>query len=118
REVVPPLVLPKGVGAPLVAIGVGDKPTAATLRDSAAAFTRAAGKRAHLATNLADADGIDAGTAGRAVTEGALLADYRYVGQKSDQSSVSKLQSLSLVVGQSDERDASRRTLQGARHAQ
>ena len=78
------LVLPNGGGATLVAVGVDEKPTAATLRDAAAAFTRAAGKRAHVATNLAAVDGVDAASAARAVTEGVLLADYRYLGQKSD----------------------------------
>ena len=102
------LVVPNGGGPTLVAVGVGDKLTAASLRESAAAFTRAAGKRAHLATNLAATDGVDAGTAARVVTEGVLLADYRYVGQKSDKSSVSKLESVSLVVGQSEERAATR----------
>src|SRR3954454_11176167 len=107
------LVLPNGGGATLVAIGVGDKPTAATLRDAAASFARAAGKRANLATNLAVADGVDALTAARAVTEGLLLADYRYVGQKSDTSSTSKLESVSLVVVQSDERAATSGIAQG-----
>ena len=97
----------------LVAVGVDEKPTAATLRDAAAAFTRAAGKRAHLATNLAAVDGVDAASAARAVTEGVLLADYRYVGQKSDKSGASKLETLSLVVGQSDERAATRGIARG-----
>ena len=111
------LVLPNGGGATLVAVGIGDTSTAATLRDAAAAFTRAAGKRAHIATNLAATGGVDAGTAARAVTEGVLLADYRYVGQKSDRSSVSKLESLSLVVAQSDERAATRGIAQGVVNA-
>src|SRR4051812_30308672 len=64
------LVLPNGGGATLVAVGVGDKPTTTTLRDAAAAFTRAAGKRGHIATNLAAIDGVDPTTAARAVTEG------------------------------------------------
>jgi leucyl aminopeptidase len=104
------LVLPNGGGATLVAVGVDDKPTAATLRD---AFTRAAGQRAHLATNLAATAGVDSATAARAVTEGVLLADYRYLGQKSDKSAASKLETLSLVVGQSDERAATRGIAQG-----
>jgi len=112
------LVLPNGGGATLVAVGVGDKPTPATLREAAAAFTRAAGRRAHVATNLAAADDVDATSAARAVTEGVLLADYRYVGQKSDKSSASKLESVSLVVGQSDERAATRGIAQGAVNAE
>ena len=100
-------------GPTLVAVGVGDNPTAATLRDAAAAFTRAAGKRAHLATNLAATDGVDAATAARAVTEGVLLADYRYLGQKTDKSGASKLETLSLVVGESAERATARGHAQG-----
>jgi leucyl aminopeptidase len=107
------VVVPSGGGAALVAVGIGDKSTAATLREAAAAFTRAAGKRAHLATNLASADGVDAATAARAVTEGVLLADYRYLGQKSDKSAASKLEALSLVVSQADERAATRGIAQG-----
>ena len=107
------LVLPNGGGATLVAVGVGDQPTAGTLRDAAAAFTRAAGKRTHLATNLATVGGVDAVTAARAVTEGVLLADYRYLGQKSDKSGTSTLEALSLVVGQPDERAATRGIAQG-----
>jgi leucyl aminopeptidase len=107
------LVLPNGGGSTLVAVGVGDEPSAAGLRDAAAAFTRAAGKRAHLATNLAGADGLDAAVAARAVTEGVLLADYRYVGQKSDKSAVSQLETVSIVAGQSDERAATKGIAQG-----
>ena len=61
------LVLPNGGGATLVAVGVGDKPTPATLREAAAAFTRAVGRRAHIATNLGASGGVDATTAARAV---------------------------------------------------
>src|SRR5215218_170592 len=107
------LVLPNGGGSTLVAVGVGDEPSAAGLRDAAAAFTRAAGKRAHLATNLAAADGLDAAVAARAVTEGVLLADYRYVGQKSDKSAVSQLETVSIVVGQSEERAGTKGIAQG-----
>jgi leucyl aminopeptidase len=102
------LVVPNGDGATLVAVGVGDEPTANGLREAAGAFTRAAGKRTHLATNLADAGGIDAATAARVVTEGVLLANYRYVGQKSDSSGASTLDTVSLVVGQAAERAAAK----------
>ncbi len=90
------LVLPTRDGATLIAVGVGDDPTPKHLRDASAAFIRAVGKRAHVATNLADVD--DDGTAAQAVAEGALLATYRYVGQKNDKSSASTLGTLTLVV--------------------
>jgi leucyl aminopeptidase len=107
------LVVPNGGGPTLVAVGVGDAPTANQLREAAAAFTRAAGKRTHLATNLADTAGLNAGSAARAVTEGVLLANYRYIGQKTDKSGASKLEALSVVVGQGSERAATRGVAQG-----
>ena len=94
------LVIPSASGPALIAIGIG-KPaelTAALLRNAAAAFLRAAGKRAHLATSLADIDGVDARTAAQAVVEGVALANYRYVGLKSDKTG-SPVSTLSLVVG-------------------
>ncbi len=92
------LVVPRNDGPTLIAVGIGDTPTDTQVRDAAAAMTRAAGKRAHLATNLADAAGIDVERAAQLVTEGVLLASYRYLGSKSDQSGASKIESLSLVV--------------------
>jgi leucyl aminopeptidase len=101
-----------------VAVGVGDEPTAANLRDAAAAFTRAAGKRQHLATNLAEAGNVDAATAARVVTEGVLLANYRYLGQKTDKSGASKLETVSLIAGQASERSATRGVRQGVAMAE
>jgi leucyl aminopeptidase len=84
-----------------VAIGVGDPGSidANGLRAAAAAFARASSKHAHLATNLADVDGVDGREAGQAVVEGVLLASYRYVGLKNDESSGSSLESLALISG-------------------
>jgi leucyl aminopeptidase len=107
------LVVPRGDGATLVAVGVGEHPTEGQLRDASAAFVRAAGKRAHLATNLADASGIDPVRAAQVVTEGALLANYRYVGQKTDKNGASALESLALVVGQAAEKGAARGAARG-----
>ncbi len=82
-----------------VAIGVGDPgaATASDLRAGAAAFARAAAKHTNLATNLADVDGVDAKAAAQAVTEGVLLASYRYVGLKSDPANASRLETLTLI---------------------
>src|SRR5262245_7283727 len=106
------LVVPNGGGTTLVAVGVGDDPGAKQLREAAAHFVRAAGKRSDLATNLVEANG-DATASARAVTEGVLLADYRYLGQKTDKSGVSKLETLSLLVGQASEKQAARGIAQG-----
>ena len=84
----------------LIAVGVGDRDEvdANALRSAAAAFARRASKHADLATNLADLDGVDASAAGQAVTEGVLLASYRYVGLKGAADAGSKLESLTHVV--------------------
>ena len=96
------LVLPAATGVTQIAVGVGDpnELSATTLRTAAAALVRAAGKRATLATTLADLEGVDAKTAGHAIAEGALLATYRYLGLKNDRSGASPLTTLSLVAGE------------------
>ncbi|MEX0847484.1 MAG: leucyl aminopeptidase [Ilumatobacteraceae bacterium] len=95
------LVLPAATGPTIIAIGVGEPGTidANGLRNAAAALVRAAGKRATIATSLADLDGVDARTAGQVVTEGVLLASYKFIGLKTDTSGASTLTALSLVVG-------------------
>ena len=96
------LTVPRADGPTLVAVGIGpaDELDANVLRNAAAALTRAAGKRAHLATNLADVDGVDAASAGQAVAEGVALASYRYVGLKNDTSIASTLRTLTLVASE------------------
>jgi leucyl aminopeptidase len=93
------LLLPSASGPSHIAVGVGDdRPTAAILRNAAAATVRAAGKRTSIATSLADLEGVDAATAAQAVVEGATLAAYRYQGLKSEPAT-GGLQELTLVVG-------------------
>lgn len=97
------LVLPAASGPTHIAVGVGDVDalTPQLVRTAAATLVRAAGKRASLATNLADLAlaGFDAAAAAQAVVEGASLAAYRYVGLKTDPPS-GGLQELTLVVGE------------------
>ena len=109
------LVVP-GPSGVTVAVGVGDpgEIDANGLRSAAAAFARAAAKQAHLATNLADLDGVDPRAAGRAVTEGVLLASYRYVGLKNDDSSASELTELTLVAGRKRARGVEQGSAAGA----
>lgn len=91
---------PDGPALLLVGIGIVDGLDVAGLRDAAAALARAAGKRAHVATNLADvAESVDADMAAQAVVEGVLLASYRYVGLKNDTSGASRLERLTLTAG-------------------
>ena len=93
-------LVPSATGATQVAVGIGDPgaltPTA--LRTAAAALVRTASRHAVIATSLADLPGVDAGVAGQAVTEGALLAGYRYAGVRSKPVS-SALQQVVLVAG-------------------
>jgi leucyl aminopeptidase len=93
-----------------VAVGIGDPGSidAAGLRTAAAAFARAVSRHAQLATNLADVDGIDPKVAAQAVTEGVLLASYRYTGLKNDPKNASRLESLTLIAGSKTEKDAAR----------
>jgi len=93
------LVLPRGKNSVLVAVGIGDAGLdAASLRNAAAAFARAASRHARLATALADvASGISPADAAQAVTEGVLLARYRYEQLKSKKSDT-PLERLTLVT--------------------
>ena len=103
------LTMPTGDGV-TVAIGIGDPGTidAAGLRSAAAAFARATPKHAQLATNLADIDGIDAQVAAQAVTEGILLASYRYTGLKNEPKNASRLEGLTLVARDKQAKDVDR----------
>ncbi|MBI4884496.1 MAG: leucyl aminopeptidase [Actinobacteria bacterium] len=94
------LVVPSPTGPTHIAVGLGDpgRPTTAALRNAAAALVRAAGKRASLATTLADVPGVEASRAAQAVVEGALLAAYRFGGIKKEPNKTT-LTELVLVVG-------------------
>ena len=103
------LSVPTGDGV-AVAIGIGDPGTidAAGLRSASAAFARAVAKHAQLAINLADVDGVDARVAAQAVTEGVLLASYRYTGLKNEPKNASPLEGLTLVAGDKQVKDVER----------
>ena len=112
------LAVPNGDGM-AVAVGVGDPGTidAAGLRSAAAAFARAVSKHAQLATNLADLDGIDAKAAAQAVTEGVLLASYRYTGLKNDPANASRLEALTLIAGDKRSKEVARGAERGKVYA-
>ena len=95
------LVVPAASGPTHIAVGVGEPGAIGVsgLRNAAAALVRAAGKRAVVATSLADLGSVAPEAAGQAVTEGALLAAYKYLGLKTDRSGASTLGTLALVVG-------------------
>lgn len=94
------LVIPAADGPAMIAVGIGKlaEVTANSLRTAAASFARAAGKRATVATTLADLDVVPAAAAAQAVVEGITLANYRYVGLKNDKTP-SPITALTLVVG-------------------
>lgn len=71
------LVVPSASGS-LVAVGVGDEITYSVLRRAAAALVRAAGKRSTIITSLPAVGDLDPADTARAITEGALLAAYRF----------------------------------------
>ena len=108
------LAVPNGDGV-AVAIGVGEPGAidAAGLRSAAAAFARAASKHAQLATNLADVEGVEAKVAAQAVTEGVLLASYRYTGLKNDAKNASHLVALTLVAGPKIEKEVDKGAQRG-----
>ncbi|MEY4339317.1 MAG: hypothetical protein RLZ14_1167 [Actinomycetota bacterium] len=95
------LVVPAASGPTHIAIGIGEASALnpQLLRNAAASLVRAAGKHAVVATSLADLDGVDAAKAGQAITEGGLLAAYRYAGIKKEPNR-SNLTELVLVVGE------------------
>ena len=89
------MVIPRRDGATLVAVGVGDAPTPGDLRDAAAAFVRAAGRHSVLACDLVDA-GSSTQADASAVTEGLMLASYRYPGITAKPSMSSSIESVTL----------------------
>jgi leucyl aminopeptidase len=95
------LVVPSASGPTYIAVGIGEPADLSVkgLRDASAALVRAAGRRATIATSLADLDEVDPKSAAQAVVEGALLASYVFLGLKTDTSGASAFTTLSLVVG-------------------
>ena len=80
--------VPAAAGPLQVAVGIGERSSvdAAVLRNAAAALARAASKGTHLATSLADVEGVDGRTAAQAVAEGIGLASYKFTRLKADKS--------------------------------
>ena len=74
------LLIPRQGGSSVVAVGIGAPGAldASTLRDAAAAFTRAVNKHERMTISLAEVTGVAPEIAGQAVVEGVMLAHYRY----------------------------------------
>jgi leucyl aminopeptidase len=94
------LAVPGNDGLVRVALGAGDGLDVAQLRTAAAGLVRACGKRTSVATTLlgAASDGVDVDDAAQAITEGLLLASYRYVGWKNDESTANPLAEATVVA--------------------
>lgn len=101
------LVIPRPKGPPLVAIGIGEagKLDATRLRDAGAAFARAASKQAQLAISLPETGSVPTAIAAQVLTEGILLARYRYRPYKQPESQDPQVAALTIVAakGQADE---------------
>lgn len=93
------LLLP-GSGTPLlVAVGIGPaaERTPATLRDAAAALTRATARFARLGFDPGDTAGVPDEAVGRVIAEGVLLARYQFTALKTSTKHV-PVERLDVVV--------------------
>ncbi|GAA0998039.1 leucyl aminopeptidase [Subtercola frigoramans] len=93
------LALPQLQGPQFIVVGAGDPDgqTPASLRDAAAAFARAAHKYAQIGIHLGDTFDLDPAVVGQMISEGVLLARYRYVTLKTETKHV-PLVSLDIMV--------------------
>lgn len=72
------LSLPQSSGLVLVAVGTGTEQGPEALRDAAAAFTRATARFARIGLRVPTLGPVDTNAAAQALTEGAILARYRF----------------------------------------
>lgn len=96
-------VVPRAGVADLIVVGSGsaDAQTAASLRDLAGSFARAAAKYSRIAIDLGDSfTAVDASDRARLVAEGLILGRYRYTPLKADPKTVALL-SVEIGVGPS-----------------
>lgn len=109
------LTLPYGSGPLLVVVGVGPAGElgASGLRDAAAAFTRATAKFARIGLRVPSLGSADATAGAQALTEGALLARYRYDALKREPRDV-PLARLELLIDGVAAGEASRGAQTGA----
>lgn len=93
------LLVPTESGPLLYAIGTGAAAdtTADSLRDTAAAFARAAASSARIGLRLTDVGAVPAERVGQVAAEGVLLARYRYSALKSEPK-VTALTAVELLV--------------------
>ncbi len=91
------VAIPRRDAATVIAVGVGDRPSSADLRNAAAAAVRYSQRHTNVALDLLSV-GSSATADARAVTEGALLAAYRYPGITAKPVTDPKFDSLTIVT--------------------
>lgn len=91
------VTIPRRDAATVIAVGVGDRPSGADLRNAAAAAVRHSQRHSDVALDLLSTGSSTAADA-RAVTEGALLAAYRYPGITAKPVTQPKFASLTIVT--------------------
>lgn len=108
------LVLAQQTGPTRIVFGTGgaDTQTAASLRDAAAAFARAAHRYARIGVDIGTAFPVEADVAGQMLVEGILLARYRYTELKPSSKHVA-LVSLDILVDPDDAADVTRGVRKG-----
>ncbi len=94
------LVIPRTKGPPLIAVGMGKRGAldADALRDAGAAFARAASAHSRLALTLPEVASLLPETVAQALTEGILLARYRYRSYKQGGEQRPPVEALTLVT--------------------
>ncbi|WP_404364582.1 leucyl aminopeptidase [Corallococcus coralloides] len=113
------LLIPRTDGPPLVAVGVGERARldAGRLRDAAAAFARTAGQQKRVALQVPDTGSIPADLAAQALTEGVLLARYRYRPYKRRSEQEPPLEALTLVAGPGNTGEVEQGMMRGGIHS-
>jgi leucyl aminopeptidase len=99
------LLVPGGSGPLRVAVGLGEAPDAAGLRDAAAAFANATPWASRLAVRDEGTSAVPPEPAGQALAEGILLARYRY-GPLKSRSEVSPVTAITVVDDDATRRSA------------
>ncbi|RKG71197.1 leucyl aminopeptidase [Corallococcus sp. CA054B] len=113
------LLIPRSGGPPLVAVGLGARAQldAGKLRDAAAAFARTVGHQKHVALQVPDTGSVPADLAAQALTEGVLLARYRYRPYKRHSEQEPPLENLTLVPGSKNTGEVEQGMVRGGIHS-
>ncbi|AFE09777.1 cytosol aminopeptidase [Corallococcus coralloides DSM 2259] len=113
------LLIPRKEGPPLVAVGLGARAQldAGKLRDAAAAFARTVGQQKRVALQVPDTGSVPVDLAAQALTEGVLLARYRYRPYKRHSEQEPPLENLTLVPGSGNTEEVEQGMVRGGIHS-